>query len=81
MTEPDHDRLIRIEEAVETIKKGLSERPLIRHIDKDGICDAYNTVRGHEARFNQWVGFTAGISALSALIGGAIMAAIAWLKG
>lgn len=79
--ETDHDRLIRIEAAVETIKEGLEKHPPIRHINKDGICDAYGTVINHDRRMNQWVGFVAAISVLFSVIGGAIVMLFSWLTG
>ena len=79
--ETDHDRLIRIEAAVEAIKETLVQRPPIRHINKDGICDAYDTVISHDRRMNQWVGFVAAISILFSVIGGAIVMLFSWLTG
>lgn len=79
--ETDHDRLIRIEAHVEAIKKRLDDHPPIRHINKDGDCDAYRTVITHDRRMNQWIGFAAAISIVFSIIGGAIVAFISWLRG
>lgn len=79
--ESDHDRLIRIEENIAAMKKALDDHPPIRHVDKDGMCDAYGTVIAHDRRMNQWVGFIAAISLLFSLIGGAIVSVISWLRG
>lgn len=80
MTEPesDHDRLIRIETLMAAIIERLDERPPIRHINKEGVCDAYHTVIAHDRRMNQWVGFVAAISLLFSVIGGAIVSFISW---
>ena len=79
--ESDHDRLIRIEEAVETIKQAFVDHPPIRHVNKEGMCDAYQTVVGHDRRINQYIGFTAAISLVFSMIGGAIVAFITWIRG
>ena len=79
--ETDHDRLIRIESAVRAIKETLDKHPPIRHINKDGVCDAYHTVIEHDRRMNQWVGFVAAISLLFSLIGGAVVMLLKWLVG
>lgn len=79
--EPDHDRLIRIEECVKVIIAKLEAHPPIRHVDKDGVCDAYHTVIQHDRRMNQWIGFVAAISLVFSIIGGAIVAFISWLRG
>lgn len=70
--ETDHDRLIRIEGHVAAIKEVLEERPQIRHINKDGICDAYHTVIDHDRRINQWTGALAAVAVVCSLIGAAI---------
>ena len=68
------------EQHLANIDKRLTDHPPIRHVDSDGVCDAYQTVIGHDRKINQWIGFTAGVSALAAMIGGAIVAVIAWWK-
>lgn len=78
--ESDHDRLIRIEEHIAMILQRLEDHPPIRHIDKDGVCDAYHTVIAHDRRMNQWIGFIAAISLLFSIIGGGIVALLTWLK-
>lgn len=79
--ESDHDRLIRIEEHITAIKKVLEDHPPMRHVNKDGVCDAYGTVIGHDRRMNQMVGFVAAISLLFSMIGAAIMMLFSWLTG
>lgn len=79
--ETTNTRLALIEQHLSNIDKKLDERPVLRHVNSDGICDAYHTVISHDRRINQWIGFTAGISALSALVGGTIVGIITWLRG
>lgn len=76
-------RIALSEQHLESIDKKLNEppKPCIRHVNEDGVCDAYQTVIGHDRKINQWIGFTAGVSALSAMVGGAIVALITWLRG
>lgn len=79
--ETDHDRLIRIESALHAINDKLADHPPIRHVNKDGVCDAYHTVVAHDRRMNQWIGFVAAISLVFSIIGGAIVAFVSWLRG
>lgn len=77
--EPIETRLARIEEHIKAIHDKLKDRPPIRHVNHDGVCDAYHTVISHDRRMNQWIGFTAAISLLFSIIGAAIVAALSWL--
>lgn len=69
------------EQHLSNIDKRLADHPPIRHVDKDGVCDAYQTVKGHDVRMNQWIGFTAALSLAFSVIGAAIMWAISWMGG
>ena len=47
-------RLARIEEQLKSIHETLKRQVALRHVNKDGICDAYATVVEHDRRLNQW---------------------------
>ena len=47
-------RLARIEEHIKNISDLLKHQVSIRHVNKDGICDAYVTVVEHDRRLSQW---------------------------
>ena len=47
-------RLARIEEQLKSIHETLKMQIALRHVNKDGICDAYVTVVEHDRRLNQW---------------------------
>jgi predicted nucleic acid-binding Zn-ribbon protein len=47
-------RLARIEEQLKSIHDTLKKQVALRHVNKDGICDAYVTVVEHDRRLSQW---------------------------
>lgn len=43
-----------IVQRLNSIDEKLQERPILKHVDKDGVCDAYKTVVAHDRTLNQW---------------------------
>ena len=74
MTEQEtpETRLARIEEHLKSIDETLKQQVQVRHVNKDGICDAYGTVVDHDRRINQWTGALAAVALLCSMIGGFI---------
>jgi len=43
-----------IDEHMKSIDETLKKQVMLRHVNKDGICDAYVTVVEHDRTLNQW---------------------------
>lgn len=76
----DHEtvetRLARIEEQLTVIQRTLSTYVPLRHMNKDGVCDAWGTVIAHDRKMNQWIGFAAAIAMLCTVLGTVISAIV-----
>ena len=52
--ESTETKLARMEEHLKSIDETLKKQVPLRHVNKDGMCDAYMTVEQHGLRLAEW---------------------------